>query len=309
MSKPGLIPAYSDLPEPINRRQDDLPESLDHHRDYPEVVSSDPPYPVTNSVYATGAQDYSVKPYPGDGSTVPPEPDHGLLGPSRRRRTWIWLAVIGGVLVVLGIALGVGLALGLRGSGQSDNPAATPSASQVPDGNNNNSTNASSVSNLFDGTSLAATNYTDPEGYIHLYVFFQAANEELAVSKWDSQNETWETLSISRMLSSTGLNLDLIPASPIAAYTYLNPTFQTRVYFLTTGNSIREIITSEDPTLTSNWRQGVLGSSKLITASPGSKLAALRPQCGTGVDCRVNYPSMAMAYQGDNGVIALSRVS
>ncbi|KAL2181777.1 uncharacterized protein P884DRAFT_253872 [Thermothelomyces heterothallicus CBS 202.75] len=301
MSKPGWVPGYSDLPEPI-----------DQHQNYPEVVASDYPYPATtfyeqdkhlaHSDHAT-ALGYPFTPA-AQPTTVPSEPEGRVLG--LRRRTCIWLAAICGVLVVIGIGLGVGLGLGLRSSGSSDQEgsptaASTPSPSRVPDAGSTNSTN------LFEGSSLAATNYTDPDGYVHLYVFFQAANKELTVSKWDSQNETWATLSISKMLSSTGLNLDLIPASPIAAYTYLNSTFQTRVYFLTTGNSIREIITSEDPSLTSNWRQGLLGSSKSITADQGSKLAALRPQCGTGEDCQVYYPSMAIAYQGDDGVIALSR--
>jgi hypothetical protein len=214
-------------------------------------------------------------------------------------------------LAVVGIGLGVGLGVGLNASSaQEAGPTATPSG--VPDpindpGGGSGAPNNTAPTNLIKGSSLAASNYTDLAGNTHLYVFFQAANEELLASTWDSQNKTWATLSISKILASTGLVLDLIPATPIAAYTYTNPTFQTRVYFLTTGNSIRELITSEDPTLTTNWRQGRLGSDRLITAGAGSKLAALRPNCGTSRNCQINYPMLAIAYQGEGGVIGVSQ--
>ncbi|KAL2164613.1 hypothetical protein VTH06DRAFT_3830 [Thermothelomyces fergusii] len=328
MSGSASIPGYSSLPEPIDQGQD-----------YPEVVAPDLPYPVATfderdkhlawSDYST-THSYPFEPYTtttqegvAAAAAAPPEPEpepeRRVLG--LRRRTCLWLAAIGAVLVAIGVGLGVGLALGLRGSSPGDQraietAAATPSPSRVPEAGGGNSTGSSTPATLFERSSLAAANYTDPDGHVHLYVFFQAANRELAVSKWDSQNDTWETLSVSRMLQQqsgtgpgpgAGLDLELIPASPIAAYAYLNPTFQLRVYVLTAGNAVREIVTSEDPSLTSNWRYGVLGSTKLITAGPGSKLAALRPQCGTGADCRLHYPAMALAYQGEDGVIALSR--
>ncbi|KAK4146949.1 uncharacterized protein C8A04DRAFT_34509 [Dichotomopilus funicola] len=242
-----------------------------------------------------------------------------------RKRTFVIL-VIGVALLVVGIALGVGLGVGLKAS--SDGRTATSSGVPAGDSNggssggngnnNNNGTNGNNGNNnstggsdpsstLFHNTSLAATNYTDLSNNIHQYVFFQAANLDLAVSLWDSQNQTWTTLSISRLLASTGLNLDLIPGTPIAAHTYTNPTFQTRVYFLTKGNSIRELITSEDPSLTTSWRQGFLGSTKLVTAQQGSQLATLRPQCGVSIDCQVHYPWLAIAYQGEGGVVAVTR--
>ncbi|KAH6627826.1 hypothetical protein F5144DRAFT_577005 [Chaetomium tenue] len=285
----------------------DLPEAVDRDDMLPEVVH---PEHYPHSAYEQDkhlAPGYS--PYSYQGPVVPALVNGG--SPPRRgwtRRTWIILAVIIG-LVVVGVGLGVGLGIGLRSS--SEDPAPSASPSETPDGNGSNggssAADSAAAGNLFEGSSLAATNYTDTNGFIHLYVFFQAANKELLTSQWDSQNKTWSTMSISKILSSTGLTLNLIPASPIAAYTYTNPTFQTRVYFLTTGNSIREIISSEDPTLATNWRQGQLGSNKLITAAEGSKLAALRPHCGTSRNCQVNYPWMAIAYQGEGGVIAVSR--
>ncbi|KAK4043223.1 hypothetical protein C8A01DRAFT_13242 [Parachaetomium inaequale] len=304
MNKSGWPPGHSDLPEAV-----DLNDNL------PEVVPLGYSH-ATQDFYEREkhlAQGFAPQPdhyysTPPTAGFNPPAPERRILG--LRRRTFIILAVICG-LAVVGIGIGVGLGVGLNASSRQEAvPTATPSG--VPDANNDSGGGSSSANNtasgnLIKGSSLAASNYTDNAGNTHLYVFFQAANEELLASTWDSQNKTWATLSISKILASTGLILDLIPATPIAAYTYTNPTFQTRVYFLTTGNSIRELITSEDPTLTTNWRQGRLGSDKLITASAGSKLAALRPNCGTGRSCQVNYPMLAIAYQGENGVIAMSQ--
>lgn len=284
----------------------DLPEAVDRDDMLPEVVPPGHPHSAydQDKHLAPGYSPYGYQEPPTQAVTGTPPP-RGIW----TRRKWIILAVILG-LVVVGVGLGVGLGIGLRSSSSGD-PAPTASPSETPDNNGSNggssAADSAAAGNLFEGSSLAATNYTDTDGFIHLYVFFQAANKELLTSQWDSENKTWSTMSISKILSSTGLTLNLIPASPIAAYTYTNPTFQTRVYFLTTGNSIREIISSEDPTLATNWRQGQLGSNKLITAAEGSKLAALRPHCGTSRNCQFNYPWMALAYQGDGGVIAVTR--
>ncbi|KAK4245407.1 hypothetical protein C7999DRAFT_43073 [Corynascus novoguineensis] len=294
MHKPGWVPEHSDLPEAVDQRQN-FPEVVptSHLQAAQSFYEQDKHLAPDYSQHVAGHSYHPVTPATDFTESSPPE--RRLLG--LRRRTFF---IVAAILVLIAVGLGVGLGVGLTRSDDQESDS-TPSPSGVPGSGDKDS------SNVFQGSSLAATNYTDSDNYIHLYVFFQAENEELLASTWDSQNETWATVSISKIFSDTGLNLDLISATPIAAYTYLNPTFQTRVYFLTTGNSIREIVTSEDPTLRSGWRQGVLGSSKLITAGRGSKLAALRPQCGTGLDCRVNFPSMAVAYQGEDGVIALSR--
>jgi hypothetical protein len=291
MQQPGWAngpgPGPSDLPEAVDR-DDMLPEVVPP--DHPQFAYEHDKH-LTPGYSTTTGYDYYGSPTTAVNNEEPPP--RLILG--LRRRTFIILAVIIGLLIV-GIGVGVGLGVGLNAS-SNDDPAPVAPPTENPDPNGN----------LFEGSSLAASNYTDTDGFIHLYVFFQAANEELLTSKWDSQNKTWETMSISKILSDTGLNLSLIPASPIAAYTYTNPTFQTRVYFLTTNNSIREIISSEDPTLKTNWRQGQLGSNRLLTAARGSKLAALRPHCGTSTNCQVNYPWLAIAYQGEGGVIAVSR--
>ncbi|KAK4157087.1 hypothetical protein C8A00DRAFT_11994 [Chaetomidium leptoderma] len=302
---------HSDLPEAVDYRTgDNFPEAVpsDYRsgHNFPEVVPSDYPQAAQGNLeenkylapgFTTQHGDY---PTPTVG---PQEPGRRILG--LQRRTFIILAVICAVVVV---ALGVGLGVGLSASTHSDPaPSPSPSPTSAPNAPPQGESNPPGMTNLFQGSSLAATNYTDAAGIIHLYVFFQAANKELLASKWDSQNKAWTTLSISKALANTGITLELIPASPIAAYTYTNPTFQTRVYFLTKGNSIREIMTSEDPSLTTGWKQGRLGGDKLITASEGSKLAALRPHCGTSRNCQVNYPWIAIAYQGDGGVMAVSR--
>jgi len=64
---------------------------------------------------------------------------------------------------------------------------------------------------------------------------------------------------------------------------------------------------SDDPGLVKGWKQGRLGGDRPITTAEGSKLAALRPHCGTSRDCQVNFPWMAVAYQGVDGVVAVSR--
>lgn len=211
-----------------------------------------------------------------------------------RRLVFITIAFLS-VFLVIGtvIGLAVGLTSGRRNASLPPDPSPTSGVPGVE-------------SNLLVNTSLAATNWTDPAGFMHLYVFYQDASKELLTSVWDSENKTWDTQSISQNLISTGLSLNLIPGTPLAAFSYTNPGFQIRVYVMTVGNTIHELLTP-DPSLATGWKQGQLGSETSITAGDGSKLAALRPQCGTETDCQDNFPEMAIAYQDDSATLNVAK--
>ncbi|KAK4443366.1 hypothetical protein QBC34DRAFT_430807 [Podospora aff. communis PSN243] len=288
------------------REPSDLPEAviiqypIINDDNLPEIVPAErSKYDHLQVVAHSDCEHYPTPPKPSpEPSPQPPHPK--ILG--LRRRTFIILATAS-TLILIAVAVALGVTLSQK---QQNSQAIEPQP--TPDRDSQNTIPPHLNTTIHPSSSLAATNYTDPTGTLHQYLFFQSPSRELLASHYNSTAAKWTTLSISALLAASGgVTFDILPATPIAAYTYTNPQFQTRLYFFTTGNLIREILTSDDPSITTNWRQGRLGGDRLITAAKGSKLAALRPHCGTSENCRRNFPWMAIAYQGEDGVVGVSR--
>ncbi|KAK3346574.1 hypothetical protein B0T25DRAFT_571705 [Lasiosphaeria hispida] len=289
---------YSNLPEVV--RLSNLPE----------VVPSDAPQVTQTSGLETVADKYYFNTHElpttqldsGSSATSLSIKHQGreqrILG--LRRRTFLTIALISAILII-GVIVGVAVSVTKAASstangGAGEEGGASPPTSPI---SNNSTTVSNGTSSLIlEGSSLATGNYTDGDGSHHLFVFYQGLDNALLTSVWDSKNRTWETHSISGSLAETGVVHEILPRAPISAFSYTNPTFQIRVYTLTAGNVIHEFLTS-DVTLATGWIQGDLGTENIVTTGNGSKLAALRPQCGTGESCRKDFPGFAVAYQNE----------
>lgn len=301
-------PVYSDLPETVP--ESSYPEVVPV-QDHPEVVPFDDTPQVVQVAHE--AHKFARGPPPPPGYTnengfAPGETKEGHHLPPAERTIWgvrrktFFIFAIAGVILL--IATIVGIAVGVTSAKKSSSPA--QSAPPPPPPNTTAAFNFPAT-NLIQGSSLASANFTDSQGHIHLYVYTQDASNALLVSAWDSANRTWETTSISKNLPT---GFDLLPQTPISAYVYTNPSFQSRVYVLTTDRVIREFVTTT-PSGLDGWRQGPggLGVSVLIKTHPKSKIAALRPQCGTGEDCRQRFPPVAVAYQDEDGRVKVANAN
>ncbi|KAK4182574.1 hypothetical protein QBC35DRAFT_467998 [Podospora australis] len=330
-----LPPLPSQAPSQTRISYSDLPEAVQAHC-YPEVAHSAHSYPgvVHTQIYPEvvlgngpeviqrhEADKYlhvgppPVYPYESSfrsatGTEKPPPPppvERNILG--IRRKTFFIIAGIVAALVLIAVIVGisVGVTTASKSSSlQIEDPLPPPSSN---DTSNNTGFEFFPPTNLLQGSSLASANFTDPQGVIHLYVYTQDASNALLVSSWDSAGRTWQTASISKSLPT---KFDLLPGTPISAYMYTNPAFQARIYVLTKDYMIREFLTTSPSGLT-GWKQGVskvvLGLDKLIKVHPKSKLAALRPQCGTGDDCRNKFPPVAVAYQDPDGRVQVTNAN
>jgi hypothetical protein len=289
---------FTDLPEvAVNRQSHNAPEVV--LTDYPEVVIPKP-YLEADKQYTTTGQQL---PPPPTLDTKDGQKRQKILG--LPRRSFFIACVVVVILCVCAIAIPVAITTTRQSSASQTGPNPTPPTPPRPPGPSI-SLEPSAIQ-LAERPTIAATNYT-AAGVTRNYVFSQAANNSLLVSVWDSRNTTWKTLHLSAILDASDgkLALSFIPNTPIAAYAYMNPTFQMRLYALVAGNSIRELVCT-DPTLQTSWLPGRLGFDTFLLTAEGSKLAALRPQCGTGEDCRLRFPHMAVAYESAAGQLVVAK--
>ena len=251
-----------------------------------------------------------------------------------QRRVFILACIVGG-LIIIGIIVASVVAVVVTrnqeasqsGNQLGNNNGTGSGGDQTGSGNGNSSGNGNGPNRggggpgtLLAQTALAVANFTEETGAqaAHHYVFAQSNTGELIASQWDSQNKTWSAVSISRIFAAMGgtnPNLDLNPlnGTPIAAFAYTNPSFQMRVYFLDTSRVIHELINTDPWLRPQGWKPGSLGfssastSNTILVAREGSHLAALRPQCGTGSDCRNKFPQMAVIFQNPSNVVVLAK--
>ena len=323
--KPPIVPraaraSYqpSDLPEAVFIHGESAPEV--YVPEYPEVAQSK--WETEKYHLATATTTAAAPEYSPPATRSPPEDEpKAKVGTiwGLQRRTFIVACGIGGLLV-LGIIIAIAVAVVVTRNQQAPQGSNAQGSNRDGNGTQSSSPNGTDINgggnspgsvslNLLAQTSLAAANYTDNNGVFHYYVFAQSNNNALIVSYWDGQNTTWKTLSISQIFAGQGQNIAPMSGTPLTAYAYTNPSFQMRVYFLTDAKVIHELINTDPWLRDSGWRTGSPGFDPniRITVGSGSGLTALRPQCGTGTDCRNKFPQMAIAYQTSSSVIMLAK--
>ncbi|KAK0641833.1 hypothetical protein B0T16DRAFT_449188 [Cercophora newfieldiana] len=301
----------SDLPEAVPVDYGHVaPEALT--TSYPEVVQLR--YEPGKYFVSTGAPDYHhptwSQPPPPSSAKLAADSQDGLAAKRKPiwgipRRKFIIICVIV-VLLVIGIVVAVAVAVTRKSTASQSITANSPPTNPIDDKNN---PEPEGTGLLLASTSLASANFTEEtSGATHYYLFSQSTTGDLLASHWASPSRRWTTISISKYFSSNP-NLTPMLGTPLAAFAYTNPAFQMRVYFLTPDNSVHELVNTDPYLGEKGWSEGALGrdAGTIITVGSGSRIAALRPQCGTGKDCRERFPQMALAYQTASSVVMIAK--
>ncbi|KAI1079688.1 hypothetical protein F5B20DRAFT_543246 [Whalleya microplaca] len=210
-----------------------------------------------------------------------------------RRTFYIILAIV--LLLVIGAIAG-GLAGGL--ASRHGNSASVPDPGS----------NATRNTHVLEESKLAASNWTDPDGYAHRSVFFQDPYNSIIARQWDSQNKTWTTRNISDlMVSSTSGPLKAIPGTSLASASSDNKwgsVYEVHLWFLVAGADGDTIskVHSNDPR--GNPDYWIYENTTTRTWN-NSQLAATWQRCWRD-DCVGNW---VVAHQGPQGAINIANNS
>ncbi|KAI1324605.1 hypothetical protein F5Y16DRAFT_299657 [Xylariaceae sp. FL0255] len=223
---------------------------------------------------------------------------------SRRRKCGLpprifYTVLVITILLILGaIAGGVAGGVTSRSGKQNTTSPATPSPTMPPSTTGGNQTSISNV-NILAGSKISATNWTDPNGFTHRYVFFQDPSAALIVRIWDSQNQTWATTNLTSIIQSqSSTALGPLAPSPLASAAFYyegngDSSNVVHVYYINTENYISSVLAGDLVGMSNDWVIGSIEESPIAT-QPGSQLATAWNRC-SGVDCTTG--TWALAYQ------------
>lgn len=202
------------------------------------------------------------------------------------------------IVIVLAIGAVAGGVAGGLVSRQNESSAAS---SPTPD------TTTSNV-NILNTSNLAASNWTDAQGIVHRSVFFQDPYSNIIARQWDSQNKTWGTRNISRLMqSATGGPINPKPGTYLASASSdggQTPLYEVQLWFLETANDEDTLswVSSPNPRGAPYfWNYESSG----IKTWNNSHLAAAWQRCSD--DKCDGY--WVVAYQGPSGYIKVANSS
>ncbi|KAI1116723.1 hypothetical protein F5Y14DRAFT_406368 [Nemania sp. NC0429] len=191
------------------------------------------------------------------------------------------------ILVVLAIgAIAGGVAGGIISSRRQNNSNSTEPGMGDDGGNLKNLTNPTNPTNpttsrILSTSKLSATNWTDPRGNTHRFVFFQDASNAIIVRRWDAQNGTWGTNNLTDILRTSRAPINpLGPSTPLASASVSFNNTKNRVYlwYLAQDNTIASVEVQDLVDGPEDWRVNAL-SGAFIRTHPGSQLAAAWNRC------------------------------
>ncbi|KAI1451518.1 hypothetical protein F4805DRAFT_93799 [Annulohypoxylon moriforme] len=274
---------------------------------FPEVVTEERIQPIDN---------------PTPVQEQPQQPTSRIWGLPKRT---FYLILIIGIVVIIG-ALAGGIGGGLAARQHNSSKASNSDGSQGGDdddndndnngGNNNNNnnngngnTNSNNI-NVLSTSQLTASNRTDLNGNVHRTVFFQDPSSSLIARHWDSINNTWTTMNLSAIMSSsTPLDLGMAPGASMASasLTYGNKS-ETHIWFASSsggsgGSSVvRSLMLMTPDTFPTSWESDPAVDSASLSLLPGSRLAAAWQRCwradASGTQC---LGAWVLAYQDPDG--------
>ncbi|KAI8958918.1 hypothetical protein F5Y11DRAFT_21010 [Daldinia sp. FL1419] len=240
-------------------------------------------------------------------STTPPAKFCGL----RRRKFYIILAV---VLVVIIGAIAGGVSGGLTRKHLSTTEQPHNSQSGNPRPNSSNDTNVdgnpsqSSSANILSISKLSSSNMTGSDGNTYRTVFFQDSSNAIIARRWDSQNRTWETSNITRIMEAKAQSIDPIAGTPLASISCdEGGKNQVHVWFTTRNNFISTLMLRHAKTSPDGWGYDGDGTDILETFQ-GSQLAATWQRCWSD-NCPNGWGNWAVAYQAPSGDINVANSS
>ncbi|KAI0416149.1 hypothetical protein F5X98DRAFT_388394 [Xylaria grammica] len=281
------------------------PEPSSPHRDsvLPEVT------PVEYKAYGKEAAT-------GDGPSPSGQPPSGARESRRKcglpiRIFHVISAVV--ILVVVGAIAG-GVAGGLLASKSRHAPTSNgDSTSGGNMTNNGNSTDGgptgpANATNILAVSRLSSTNWTDPNGFVHRFVFFQDASTAIIARRWESQNRTWTTNNLTDIFRKSDISLGtLSPYTPLAsAACYFGSLVnELHLWYFLPSNFIIDVAVYDLVTDPGNWQHNKYAPA-LLPASPGSQIAAAWTRCWSD-DC-VGWWAVAFQRESD-GAISVANAS
>jgi hypothetical protein len=231
--------------------------------DYPHAL------PPEHQYYGAGGY-VSV---PGQGNEPVPE-ERKIMG--MKKRTFVILAVVLGLLIVLGAGLGGGLGATL---GKNNASAESP---KQPGAGGNGTTTPPIPTGLFATSRLAAVNYTDTSRNNWYAVFYQDQWTALIVSVFNPTTKEWTIQNISGTISQAGGSIKPMAGTPIAAAAKAAAdNFQMNIYYISEEGSIGEFVTTDIAAKT--WSIGTLPTTAKKIPRKGSQLGAAWHQCASSM--------------------------
>ncbi|KAI1461996.1 hypothetical protein F4805DRAFT_453228 [Annulohypoxylon moriforme] len=276
-------------PQTLEGSNKEVVSNPDHS--YPEVVDPqtqtawdapkpETPYADTEATAVPGQTDQAAK--------------RKICGLSPRI---FYVILAGAILIIIGAIVG-GVAGGMAGKKNHWTSSDSPSSDQ------NNSTGV----NVLVESKLAASNWTDPSGYVHRSVFFQDPSNAIIARQWDSQNKTWTTRNVSQfMQSSTSGPINPNPGTSLASASCNSKwgtLYEVLLWFSEPGekNDVISWVNSNNPINNPNF--WVYNNSGLPTWN-GTQLAAAWQRCPND-KC---VGSWILTYQGREGFIRFGNAS
>ncbi|KAH7134478.1 hypothetical protein B0J13DRAFT_677818 [Dactylonectria estremocensis] len=296
-----------------------LPEVyIDPHANAPQVLyiehrnnHTGSPESYPEALYAPKPDDFRTN-YTGRDAPFVGKPDRGICG--LKRRVFFILVAVSAFLVIGAIVGGVaGVTLTKKTSSSDSKSSSSPNATTISTATAtiSSSSSTASTTNIPSATSnntsvlpksgIASVNWTDTAGLSHYYVFHQNRSNDLIASIWDSQGQTWETVSVSASLREWGFDFDLVEGTPISAVAWSDDEaeWNIRVYAVRTGNYLVEL-KKNLADIDGRWVQKALGSSQWVKTAEGSNIAAWRPNGGEHDD------PIVLLYQNEDQHLAYS---
>ncbi|KAI0517894.1 hypothetical protein F5B22DRAFT_602868 [Xylaria bambusicola] len=210
------------------------------------------------------------------------------------------------IFILAAIAGGVGGGLSSKSSHNQHQEDATNS-----DGNNH--TNGGNLTNptsyhILPTSHLSATNWTDPDGYTHRFIFFQDGYGAIVARRWNTQNQSWTTDNLTDIFQTSRTPINpLSPSTPIASISFsYNEINNTRnkilLWYIAPDNTIASVEVQDLVDAPEEWTFKTL-DGEVIETYPGSQLAAAWNRC---LDICVGYWAVAYQRPGDAGINVLN---
>lgn len=208
-----------------------------------------------------------------------------LFGINYRSLSFMALAAVAFILILLATVLGITLTMKISNSHHGSQAAAT-SSGLTP--------------GILANSKLGAMNWTDTLGTSRSVVFYQDTYNSIMVSILDSVSNEWTQSNVTQsIMNSTGASkVDVLSGTPFAAVTN---RYQVSLYYLTNNNDLAEMYASD--IVSGVWFAGSLESSLNPRAGKGSSLAAYWHIC---TNCT---GSLCVAYQEADGRVQLANMT
>ncbi|KAI0206118.1 hypothetical protein F4808DRAFT_447956 [Astrocystis sublimbata] len=186
-----------------------------------------------------------------------------------------YAVLLSAIVLIVGVIAG-GVAGGLRSS-----RAHSGGRTSVPDNTTGGNVTSSPNVYILAESRLSASNWTDPSGTNHRFIFFQDTSNAIIARRWDSYKRVWATNNLTDIMRSAGTPINpLSQSTPLASLAVANPD---------------------------DWAYDNDVKASGLAASPGSQLAAAWNRCGIDDQCS-GYS--AVAYQRSiDGAISVSGIN